>query len=526
MTEQIRKWITTHNMIQTGDLVVVGLSGGEDSVCLLYILKELADELGISLAALHVHHGIRGAEADEDAAFCAKLCEKLGILCRIAYVDVPAVAAAEKQSLEEAARAERYRELESYRQELGAQRIAVAHHRDDNAETVLWNLFRGSGLKGLSGMEAVNGYVIRPLLGTDKADIRQYLKERGIPWRLDGTNESDDYTRNRIRRHILSYAGTEINSRAAEHICQAAAMAGQADAYLRKQAQGWIGKYAGNTPEAGHVTPETEELADRFAGGSSEECSSDHCLSFSVRALQQEEEILQNYILREAVRQYVGLTDVTAKHVEAIKSLFADHHGASAERTVMLGSGLLVRRSYDTLIVQMLHTGEDTGEELPCEVPAAVLADTQGIREIMAVSLSEIPIDIAAEPTEISFQGNVFELKAFSYDKKQKIPSNRYTKWMDYDKIEEPLIFRYRRTGDFFFLADGRRKTVKAYMIDEKIPAAERGRIVTVAQGSHVLWIAGYRLSEGAKITNDTKHVLQITMCGGEENGKHSCIDS
>lgn len=183
MTEQIRKWITTHNMIQTGDLVVVGLSGGEDSVCLLYILKELADELGISAAALHVHHGIRGAEADEDAAFCAKLCEKSGILCRIAYVDVPAVAAAEKQSLEEAARAERYRELESYRQELGAQRIAVAHHRDDNAETVLWNLFRGSGLKGLSGMEAVNGYVIRPLLGTDKADIRQYLKERGIPWR-------------------------------------------------------------------------------------------------------------------------------------------------------------------------------------------------------------------------------------------------------------------------------------------------------------------------------------------------------
>ncbi len=185
MTEFVRTQIVKYDMIQPGDLVVVGLSGGEDSVCLLSILKSLSGPMGFSLAALHVHHQIRGKEADLDAQFCVNLCADMGIFCEVSRADVPAAAAARKQSLEEAARQERYTRLEQFRQRLGAQRIAVAHHREDNAETVLWNLFRGSGLSGLSGMDPVNGYVIRPMLAAAKEEIHRYMQENGLPWRLD-----------------------------------------------------------------------------------------------------------------------------------------------------------------------------------------------------------------------------------------------------------------------------------------------------------------------------------------------------
>lgn len=482
LTERVRDWIRKYDMIQTEDLIVVGLSGGGDSVCLLCVLRELAGELGFSLAAFHVHHGIRGREADRDAAFCLELCEKMGIYCQVAYVDVPAAAARRKQSLEEAARQERYRELENFRRQMGAQKIAVAHHRDDNAETVLWNLFRGSGLKGLAGMEPVNGYVIRPLLAAGREEIIGYLKERGIDWCLDETNESDDYTRNRIRHHLLSYAGQEINSQAARHVCAAAAVAAQADKYLRGQAAKWL---------AEHSERENESLI------------------LDLKALRPEEEILQSYVIREAVCLCGGLTDVTTVHVNAVRSLMADAQGAGAVRQVSLPGGLKVRRSYDILSFDP-ERGRAELEGPASDLTEEIIDLSDGMETVRRVELGT----------------SALELQVISYDKTQKIPSNRYTKWMDYDKIERTLAFRTRRPGDFFLLPDGHRKTVKSYMIDEKIPVAARDGILLAAQGSHVLWIVGYRLCESVKVTADTKKILQIHVYGGKEDGKDSCIDS
>ncbi len=430
LTVFVENYIRKNLMTQTGDLLLVALSGGGDSVCLLCVLKELEQKLGISLEALHVHHGIRDEAADRDAAFCEALCRQLQIPCRIVYADVPAEAKSEKISLEEAARKARYRELESWRQQRQGEQpeghralIAVAHHQEDQAETVLWNLFRGSGLKGLGGMAPVNGAVIRPLLGVSKEDILAYLQQRRQMWQQDETNDSDEYTRNRIRHHILGYAREKINERSAEHICRTAAIASRADEYLRRQARKWLEE---NRRDKEYPFGEIVISISRF------------CL---------EEEILQIYILREALAEICGLTDVTARHMEALKRLLVDTPGAGAWKQLDLTENVAVQRSYDDLRLYQkgaVHWMQDEDRENREEI----LADPKKLPE-----------------TPVFFGKNCFRLRIISPEKAQNFPTNQYTKWINYDKLEGMLVFRTRRVGDYILLPDGRRKTVKAAAI-------------------------------------------------------------
>lgn len=514
MTELIRKQIVQYDMIRPGDLVVAGLSGGEDSVCLLSVLKKLSEEMGFSLAALHVHHGIRGEDADRDAEFSRQLCADWGIFCEVSRADVPAAAAFRKQSVEEAARQERYDRLERFRQRLGAQRIAVAHHREDNAETVLWNLFRGSGLRGLSGMEPVNGYVIRPMLAVSKEDIHRYMQENGLPWRLDKSNEEEHYTRNRIRRRILAYAGENINRQAAKHICQAAKTAAQADAYLRRQADCWLEQHA--------------KTAEAFSQAENPEKKSETGLkkiSLPVHTLREEAELLQTYILREACRQCGSLTDLSVRHVEAISDLLKERPGACAGRCLSLPGGLAARRLYDELIFE--KKTERTAQRPAGVQPKEGKAETKQAKSKPPVYAGEeVRINapaLSGEPFLVQIGQHSFSLRLQPFDKSQKIPTNQYTKWINYDKLEGSFVFRTRRTGDYILLPGGKKKTVKSYMIDQKIPAGDRDRIVLLAQGSHVLWIVGYRLSEAARLLEDTRQILQITE--EKKDGKDSCVD-
>lgn len=501
----MKKWQMAKERIQTGDRIVVGLSGGGDSVCLLCLLNEMKEEKSLVLTALHVHHGIRGKQADEDAAFCAGLCEDWQIPLEIVYVDVPSEAKRRKQSEEETARILRYEALENCRRKVGAEWIAVAHHRDDNAETVLWNLFRGSGLRGLSGMQPVNGHILRPLLAMSRSEIEAYLTGRGLSWRTDQTNEEDHYTRNRIRHHILGYAEHEINSQAAEHICRTAAIAAQADAYLRRQAQHWL-EIQGIFGEKEKTSKELKETEKRTEEAEKKETAQWAAVEISVSALIAEEEILQTYIIRELLNRFGGLVDVTYRHEQAVRQLLCEYAGQSALREVTLAGRIQVSRSYDRLLFCRQAEPEEKGKT--------------------ALPILELSKEIGTEPKLIQIGGYRFEISKFPYEKSEKIPTNRYTKWLDYDKIERTLVFRPRQTGDYFFLKDNRRKTVKSFLIDEKIPADKRDKIPMVTTGNHVLWIPGYRLSEQVKVTNATKIILQMVMYGGEEDGNDSRVDS
>lgn len=303
---EIKRYIGANQLIRPGDGVVVGLSGGPDSVFLLYALYTLQGRMGFTLRAVHVHHGIRGAEADRDEAFSEKLCAKLDIPFQAVHVTAPAYATQHGLSLEEAARILRYEALEAARQQLGqtlaarpsnapepdsarisdspaftagspsrlpdarsmkglpapsapAAWIAVAHHLDDQAETVLHNLVRGAGLRGLAGMENRRNHVIRPLLSIKREDILKWLKQNDIPYVTDSTNADPHYTRNRIRSTVLPEL-REINPEASAHIAHSAALLREADAYFHALALQYVDAHATLTG-----APDSANAVDRSA---------------------------------------------------------------------------------------------------------------------------------------------------------------------------------------------------------------------------------------------------------------------
>lgn len=364
---EIKRYIEANQLIRPGDGVVVGLSGGPDSVFLLYALHTLQPRMGFTLWAVHVHHGIRGAEADRDEAFSEKLCAKLDIPFQAVHVAAPAYAAQHGLSLEEAARILRYEALEAARQQLTqapAAWIAVAHHLDDQAETVLHNLVRGAGLRGLAGMENRRNHVIRPLLSIKREDILKWLKQYDIPYVTDSTNADPHYTRNRIRSTVLPEL-REINPEASAHIAHSAALLREADAYFHALALQYVDAHATLTgapdsanavdrsaharpkspalpgpsvplPEPGAsargTTPRPPALAENSAEGAAEapaEATILRSIALPVVKLKEYPELVRQYVYSELLRR-IGTPqkDWSAVHYRDIDRLIFGPGGA------------------------------------------------------------------------------------------------------------------------------------------------------------------------------------------------------
>ena len=200
MTDKIFSFIKKYDMISKGDTVICGLSGGADSVCLLVVLTEISRKIGFTVKALHVNHCLRGAESDRDENFCRELCRKMNIPFTAVSCDVTAFAQENGISTEESARILRYR---IFAENSSGAKIATAHNANDNLETVIFNLARGSALKGISGIPPVRDNIIRPLLVVSRPEIEAFLKNIGQDYVTDSTNLSDDYTRNKIRHQVL-----------------------------------------------------------------------------------------------------------------------------------------------------------------------------------------------------------------------------------------------------------------------------------------------------------------------------------
>ena len=218
MKNTVLEYIQTHGLIGPNDKVLAGVSGGADSVALLHVLQSL----GFDVCAVHVNHGIRGADAEADEAFVKVLCGTLHIPLATEHVDVPAMAAAEGKTLEQAARDARYGCFDRVAADLGANVIAVAHHMDDQAESMLLHLFRGSGLTGLVGMRPRRGNVVRPLLCVRRLDIEAYLSENGLAYRTDATNFQRGAARNRIRLDVIPYLQENFNPAVVDSLCASA----------------------------------------------------------------------------------------------------------------------------------------------------------------------------------------------------------------------------------------------------------------------------------------------------------------
>ncbi|MBO4903439.1 MAG: tRNA lysidine(34) synthetase TilS [Lachnospiraceae bacterium] len=467
--EQVFHFITEQKLIEYGDSVMIGVSGGADSVCLLFLLLELRDRLGMDLSVLHVEHGIRDASSKRDAAFVADLCEKHRIPCRICHVDALSYAGEQHLSLEEAARTLRYRAYEDACAEAENDhvKIAVAHHKEDQAETVLFQMARGSGLRGLGGMLSRRGKIIRPLLTCSKQNILLYLEENDIPYCTDETNADNTFARNRIRNEILP-ALKEIQPGCVNHIAGAAAELQEVENYIQAQ---------------------TKLVYDTIAG-------SDKMGSYvEVRDFNTYDPVIQKGIIRMALGQQVpGRKDILRRHIESIVALVQKE----GRRELHLPGGVRVVKQGTKLFFGKWDGENADLPEGPWILYPGEETETDGSEEVF---LS---------------QAHSLKMRIFTYQKELTIPTDTYTKWLDYDRIKNGLQVRTRKSGDFLCIdGEGHKKSLQDYFVNAKIPANVRDQVLLLASGGQVIWIPGYRISAEHKITDKTKTVIELKITGG-----------
>ena len=451
MLQRTAAYMKQQQINLNGEKVIIGLSGGMDSVCLFHILKDL----GVSLEAVHVNHQIRGEEAKRDEQFVKDLCARYNIPFHGYRYDVPKISREKHLSEEEAGRMVRKEVFARVMKERGAGYVALAHHGNDRAETFLFHLSRGTGVKGLGSMKPVQGTIIRPLLWAERKEIEQYVQEKGYEFVEDATNSQTEYTRNKIRHEIIP-ALEEINPRCILHICGAAEKLSAVSAYIDREA---------------------EKLCRLSAVMYGQE------VQILKLAFEQGDEVLRIPVLQKCVEYLSGsLVNITEEHLEKLGALFAMQTG----KEIHLPYGITAVRTYEG--IRMFFREEKGQTE---------------------------PVEITGEGT-YDFGGVTFRVSVEAWDESKIFPIKNYTKCFDYDKIIDKVFLRNRGSGDYLEINKNHgRKSLQDYLVNEKVPKDERDRVILLACGSHILWVVGKRISEYYKVTKETKKVLKVQVCGG-----------
>ncbi|MCD8075418.1 MAG: tRNA lysidine(34) synthetase TilS [Lachnospiraceae bacterium] len=485
MIEHIFHVIKKYHMIEPGMRVIAGVSGGADSVCLLRVLADCRHKLPFDLLAVHVEHGLRGRESLEDAVFVENMCRELRVPCRVVHAQVRQRAEAEKLSCEEAGRAERYRIFRDVAGEWGADRIAVAHNQNDQAETVLWNLARGSGLRGLGGIRPMQGSIIRPLLFTERSEIETWLRGEGIPWRTDRTNLETDFTRNRIRLHLLPQMEKELNGQAGRHIAEAAGRLQEIQDYVDKK---------------------TDEAAAKCLREDAGASAADKSVWILLDYFNKEETLIREELLKRALQKSGGMKDVGAVHLKALERLADMDCGKSCD---LPGGIRAVRENGVLRFVKRKGQGE-------AGLSASGFRENGADFRMNAECREEILLPVPGRLFHNGFCVTAERMENTPELKKIILEEKKYTKWFSYDTITNSLLLRTRKTGDYLVInAQGGTQKLKDYMIDRKIPRDQRDQIPVLADGSHILWVVGWRISEAAKVTDATEHVIKIQIAAG-----------
>lgn len=479
MTNELLNEWKKEKIVEDGDIVLAGVSGGADSVCLLLMLEQLQKKTDFLLEAVHVEHGIRGEESRKDAAFVKTLCQDHGIRCHIFSVEVPLFAEKHGLGLEEAARILRYdcykKAAESVKKEFPEKKIklALAHHAEDNAETVLFQMVRGSGLDGLCGMSRRRDEgiyeLIRPLLAQPREEIEAFLRGCGQSYCMDETNLDTEYSRNRIRHQVLPEL-KQINGQAVAHINQSAALLQEMRDFLNEEAEHIREMYVVEKSDGIQLYP-----------GVWEECH----------------EVVQREVLHKAIGQVAGSKkDITRKHVESVRNLYFSQVG----RYVELPYQVLAERNYHGILLR-----KETEKKR---------ADNTFLIEIPKESLQKV---FDGETLELEVPGGRVRFCGLSPDGKiGEIDKKSYTKWLNYDKIKVGLQIRTRTAGDYLTVDDrGHTKKLKEYFINEKVPKEMRDTMLLLTEDSHVIWAVGQRISADYKIDKNTKKILEVHFFGG-----------
>jgi tRNA(Ile)-lysidine synthase len=460
--------IRRHGLLRDGTRVLVGLSGGADSVAMLLLLRELERDGALTIAgAAHLNHLLRGADSDGDEAFCASLAASLDVPFRAERIDVAALARAQKRSMEDAARSARYAFFERTMSELGADVVAVAHTREDQAETFLLRLLRGAGTRGLAGIHPRAGRVVRPLLDAPREDLRAYLAARGQAFREDASNADLSIPRNRVRHELIPALRSRFSPGITDVLAREAALARQDDEFLHAEAIKLAGRIV------------LTDVAVRIDAAG---------LSSAPRAL-------SSRVAQAALQRLAGSKSITFDHVERLLAL-AD--GAGDGRAVSLPGQYAVRAG-GTIV---LSPGRGR---------------IQGGENHFAFSLS-IPGEVELGPQRLAVGAAEAECEGGA----PGAASGRQRKWVGRGSevgvaaaaLELPLAVRSRRPGDRFrpLGAPGSRK-LQDFLVDRKVPRAERDELPLVVDGrDRIVWVVGQAVAEDFRVTDPSQGVLLLKV--------------
>ena len=453
LARRISASISRHGLFSKNNAIIVALSGGADSCALLHILLSLGHPPS-KITACHLNHCLRGMEADADEQFCRELAASYGTCFESRCLDVKALAKSSRCCLEDAGRRARHTFLEEMRQKYHATAIALAHHADDQAETLLMRLIRGAGLSGLSAMSWRNGRMVRPMLDISRAEIEDYLQENDLQFREDSSNSDTAFLRNRIRHQLLPLL-EEFNPAIRRRLAATAALLSDEEELL-----------------AAITAEQFIALAERQEGR----------VTFDINVLDELHPAMQRRLIRQAAGHVTGnLLNLTQKHINDVAALILP---GRPNRRISLHGSLVAQRQYDQLIVEL-----ESDNEPP---PTCVQIDGPGLFRLwhglqLEVTLQACPILTPREDNN--------------------------TAWLDLKKTTFPWLVRPFQAGDIITpLGMSGRKKVKNIFIDAKIPPEQRRIIPLIFSNTRLIWIAGMRQSADSALDQNTRTALCVKI--------------
>jgi len=469
LPERVSRFITEHHLIPNRGKLVVAVSGGPDSVCLLHILLGLRGKSGITLHVAHLNHKLRGDESDADAEYVADLARRLDLPCTVERRDVEAYQKSKRLSPEEAAREVRYNFLAEVVKATGADSVAVGHTIDDHIETILMHLIRGSGTRGLRGLQPSSTWhsgkaalaVIRPLLEVSREETAAYCRRYRLKPRLDSSNLSLSPLRNRVRQQLIPLLES-YNPQVTDALLRTARIASDDYDALQENAL---------------------KLGSRIVKELKKTMILDKERFIKLPPA------LQRHLLRASVEKLLGnLMDIESRHIEEIMTSLHKPAG----KVITLPDGLLFAIEYDRYLLgsdpAALSPFPSIENEYKLQIPGTTALP--GWRVVADV--------LKREPV--------------------REEGNNYTACFDLDRTGDKLTLRPRRPGDRFQpLGMSQPKKLNEFMIDRKIPQAWRRRVPIVCSPEHIIWVAGWRIDERGKVTESTKQVLRLEMVKSTE---------
>jgi tRNA(Ile)-lysidine synthase len=456
MLEKIMAVVQKFNMISLSDNVVVGVSGGADSIALLHIMKRLSLRFSFNLVAAHLNHMLRGDDAEQDEEYVVLTCKKWEVTCFTKRTDVKELAKKFKMSEEEAGRKARFEFFQGLMYDIKANKLALGHHKDDRVETIFHNIIRGTGTHGLNGINYVrDGFVIRPLLDVSKEEILQYCLEENIGYREDLSNKNLSYMRNRLRHVLIPFIQDNFNPNITETILRMSDVIGEEDRFLEN--------YCNELSQVlfSYDKDQAKVALDRF-----------NPLHLA----------LKRRLLRMIILGFTGeFSCIELVHIDNI-----------------------------------IHMLQNAKQGAAFKLPDKIRVDIKYGHAFISIDSKKIEI----EPFEyaLNLPGSVFVQEASvkissEYKEKSQISLGKNPIHIDADKLYGSLVIRSRRSGDKFKpLGMSSEKKLKEFFIDWKIPREERNLIPLITDSRNIIWVAGYQISEDYKVTDRTTRVIELKL--------------